>query len=193
MSFVNMDVLPSVGGLILPLIGRNQVIRKNTEDCLAAFHQHCKLTDDHLKKHKFLIGERITVADYFAVSLLTGVFKVFHKTVHRDYPNMSRWFYEAYNMPLWKEEAGELEYVDLDGVSELMDRGEKSAEALQAQTEAPKAQTEPQIEASPAQTEASPTQTEASQAQTETPQAQAEISHEQKLEIRPAATTAVQG
>lgn len=34
MSFGNGDMLPAIGGCILPLIGRPQVVRMDVQDCL---------------------------------------------------------------------------------------------------------------------------------------------------------------
>lgn len=39
MSFANGDMLPCIGGCILPLIGRPQVIRSNVQDCLRSSKQ----------------------------------------------------------------------------------------------------------------------------------------------------------
>ena len=113
MSFANSDFLPSIGGCILPLIGRKQPIRKNTEDCLRALYQHCKLTDNHLKWNRYLIGERLSVADFFMVAMLEGAFMVFHKVLHTDYKAMTRWFYDVYNTPIYRDIVGELPLLDV--------------------------------------------------------------------------------
>ena len=36
MSMANSDMLPAIGGVILPLIGRHLAVRKNKEDCIWA-------------------------------------------------------------------------------------------------------------------------------------------------------------
>lgn len=113
MSFVNSDFLPSIGGCILPLIGRRPIIRTNGDDCLRALHRHCKLTDNHLQANRYLIGERVTIADFFMVGMLTGSFMVFHKVFHADYSFMTKWFYDVYNMPMYREIAGDLRLLDL--------------------------------------------------------------------------------
>lgn len=113
MSFANSDFLPSIGGCVLPLIGRQQVIRKNGDDCLKVMHQNCKFTNDHLKIKKYLVGEHATLADLFMVSMLAGSFSVFHKVFHIDYTSMTRWFYDVYNTPMYKEVAGDMMFLDL--------------------------------------------------------------------------------
>lgn len=113
MSYTNSDFLPAIGGSILPLIGRRQIIRQDGEDSLRAFYRHCKLTDNHLRVNKYVIGDRVTVADFFMVGMLTGAFMVFHKVLHVEYPSMIRWFHDVYNMPMYKDVAGVLHLLDL--------------------------------------------------------------------------------
>lgn len=109
----NSDFLPAVGGCILPLIGRRQAVRRNGDDCLEALHQNCKLTDDHLKANKYLVGERVTVADFFLISMLTVAFMAFRKGLQLDYPSLTRWFDDVYNLPMYREVAGDLHLLDL--------------------------------------------------------------------------------
>ena len=113
MSFANSDFLLSIGGCILPLIGRVPFIRLNSSDSLIALHQHCKLTDDHLRTNRYLVGERATIADIFVAATLIGAYMVLHKMVQPKYPFMTRWFYEIYNMPMFKDVAGDLVLLDL--------------------------------------------------------------------------------
>ncbi|KAI1318234.1 glutathione S-transferase [Xylariaceae sp. FL0255] len=114
MSFVNCDFMPAIGGCILPLIGRRVKIHKDTNDCLRAMYEHCDLTNDHLTTNRYLVGDKLTVADVFMTSLLFGLFKVFHPVVHEKYPSLTRWFYEVYDMPMFKGVVGEFEHVNLD-------------------------------------------------------------------------------
>ena len=113
MSFANSEFIPSIGGCILPLIGRRQQIRSNGEDCLRALHLNSKITDNHLKTRRYLVGEQLTLADFFTVGLITGAFVIFHKVLNSEYPSMARWFHEVYNEPMYKEVAGDLPLYDL--------------------------------------------------------------------------------
>ena len=113
MSFANSEFIPSIGGCILPLIGRRQQIRSNGEDCLRAMHLNCKLTDNHLKTSRYLVGERLTIADFFMVGLITGAFMVFHKVLKPEYPSLTRWFHDVYHEPMYKEVAGDILLLDL--------------------------------------------------------------------------------
>lgn len=113
MSFANSELLPSIGGCILPLIGRRQVIRTNIDDSLRSLHKNFRLTDNHLVTNKYLIGEQLTIADFFTVSMLFGAFMVFHEVLQRDYRAITRWFYEVYDMPMYKDVAGDLPLLEL--------------------------------------------------------------------------------
>ena len=113
MSLVNSDMMPAVGGLILPLIGRHLAVRKNTEDCLRAFYKDCKLLDNHLQKNKYLVGDQPTLADFFTVGLLMFAFMVFHKVLSADYPRLWEWFNKVYEIPMFKEVAGDLHLLNL--------------------------------------------------------------------------------
>lgn len=113
MSLANSDLLPAVGGVILPLIGRHLDVRKNSEDCLRAFHADCKLLENHLQKNKYLIGDMVTLADFFTVGMLVFPFMIFHKVLHAEYPRLTEWFNRVYEMPLFKDIAGDLNLLDV--------------------------------------------------------------------------------
>ena len=113
MSLANSDLLPAIGGVILPLIGQYLAVRKNTEDCLRAFYTDCKLLEDRLQKNKYLIGDQLTLADFFTVGTLVFAFVVFHKVLHAEYPRLTEWFNEIYEMPMFKDVAGDLHLVNV--------------------------------------------------------------------------------
>lgn len=113
MSLANSDLLPAIGGVILPLIGRRLAVRKNSEDCLRAFYTDCKLLEKHLQMNKYLIGDQLTLADFFTVSMLVFAFMVFHKVLHAEYPRLTEWFNGVYETPMFKDVAGELHLLNV--------------------------------------------------------------------------------
>ncbi|KAH6658479.1 glutathione S-transferase [Truncatella angustata] len=114
MSFANGDMLPCIGGCILPLIGRPQVIRSNVQDCLRSMHRHFKIFNEHLATRKYLVGTELTTADLFIVAMLVDAYRVFHPMMDSDYSNLMRWFHEIYELPIYKSMAGELKLLNLD-------------------------------------------------------------------------------
>lgn len=45
----NSDLVPAIGGVILPLLNRPLKVRKNRNDCLRALQIHLQLIESHLK------------------------------------------------------------------------------------------------------------------------------------------------
>ena len=113
MSLANSDLLPAIGGVILPLIGRPLDVRKDTQDCLRAFYKDCRLMENHLQKSRYLVGDQLTLADLFTVGMLVFAFMVFHKVLHVEYPRLTEWFNEVYEMPMFKDVAGDLHLLDV--------------------------------------------------------------------------------
>ncbi|KAL8752224.1 MAG: hypothetical protein Q9184_005799 [Pyrenodesmia sp. 2 TL-2023] len=113
MSLANYDLLPAIGALILPLIGDRPQVRKNTEDCLKALYTDCRTLNNQLSKSKYLIGDNLTLADLFTVGTMVHGVMVFHKLWDARYPRMMEWFREIYEMPSFKEVAGDLHLLDI--------------------------------------------------------------------------------
>lgn len=113
MSLANSDLLPAIGGVVLPLFGKHLAVRKNTEDCLRAFYTDCKLLEKHLQENKYLVGDRLTLADFFTVGTIMFAFVVFHKVLHADYPRLTEWFNEIYETPMFKDIAGDLHLANV--------------------------------------------------------------------------------
>lgn len=113
MSLANSDLLPAIGGVIFPLIGRTAEVRKNGDDCLRAFHTDCKLLDTHLQQNKYLIGDHLTLADLFTVGLLQFAVMTGHKVLKEEYPRLTEWFHQVYEIPMFKAVAGDLHLLDV--------------------------------------------------------------------------------
>ncbi|RYP10919.1 hypothetical protein DL764_000355 [Monosporascus ibericus] len=113
MSFANSEFLPNIGGVLLPLLGRHQIVRKNSDDCLREFHRDCAYLERHLKDRKYLIAEQLTLADLFTVGTMIFAVKVFHPVLNEKYPHLMEWFHSVYEEPMFKEVVGELELFNM--------------------------------------------------------------------------------
>ncbi|KAI1758541.1 glutathione S-transferase [Hypoxylon sp. FL1150] len=113
MSMVNSEMVPNIGGVMLPLLGRPQPVRKNSEDCLRRFHIGCKRLDTHLQRSRYLVGDQVTLADLFSVGAIIFAVKIFHKVLEARYPRLFSWFHEVYEIPMFKEIVGEFEPFDM--------------------------------------------------------------------------------
>lgn len=113
MSFANMDVLGALAGWMRPLIGRDPYNKKNVETAQEKTNAAVKTMDDHLMVNTFLVGERITLADIMAASLVSRGFElVFDKAWRAQYVNVTRWFETIVNQSIYKNVAGEPKLCD---------------------------------------------------------------------------------
>ena len=113
MSLANSDLLPAIGALTLPLVGDRPQVRKNTEDCIKSLYTDCQVLDNQLAKTKYLIGDNITLADYFTVGTMQFGVMVYHKEWDTKYPHMMKWYREIFEMQMFKEVVGGLHLIDI--------------------------------------------------------------------------------
>lgn len=113
MSFVNSEALPNLGNWFRPLIGRDPYNKKNVEDAKKATLQAIAVLETHLLVNTYFVGERITLADLFAASLLSRGFQyTFDKEWRGQYPAITRWFETITNQPVWKAVVPEVIMID---------------------------------------------------------------------------------
>ncbi|KAE8411136.1 hypothetical protein BDV36DRAFT_275680 [Aspergillus pseudocaelatus] len=103
LSFVNAEVLPRLGAWYRPLLGLDGYNKKNVEEASKAALKNISVLEKHLTANTFLVGERITLADIFAASLLTRAFAtVLDKKFRSENPAVTRWFQTIVNQPYFK-------------------------------------------------------------------------------------------
>ncbi|KAL5002079.1 glutathione S-transferase [Aspergillus recurvatus] len=106
MSFANSDLFPAIGGVFLPRIGQRQIIQQDDGDSLRVMLQRCKYLDEYLKSSRYLVGEGITIADFFTASLLMGAFAAFRKTMQERFGSLCSWYKAVCEVGWFKEVAG---------------------------------------------------------------------------------------
>lgn len=74
MSYANSEILSVLAGWFLPLIGREPYIKKNFDIAQAKSLKAISVLEKHLLSQTFLVGERLTLADLFATSILARGF-----------------------------------------------------------------------------------------------------------------------
>ncbi|KAE8353549.1 hypothetical protein BDV28DRAFT_132948 [Aspergillus coremiiformis] len=103
LSFANSEVLPRLGAWYRPLMGLDAYNKKNVEDASKAALKNIAVLEKHLTANTFLVGERITLADIFAVALLTRAFAtVLDKKFRSENPAVTRWYQTILNQPYFK-------------------------------------------------------------------------------------------
>ena len=103
MSFANAEVLPKFGAWYRPLMGLDAYNKKNVDDAAKAALKAVAALETHLTANTYLVGERITLADIFAASLLTRPFAtVLDKTWREANPATTRWYNTIINQDAFK-------------------------------------------------------------------------------------------
>ncbi|CUS11206.1 unnamed protein product [Tuber aestivum] len=144
MSFANSEVLSNLGGWFRPLIGRDPYNKKNVDAAQAATLKVVGVLEKHLLTRTFLVGERLTLADLFATSIIARGFQyVFGKEFRREYPCITRWYELVHNQPIYTAVAGKLEFID-EAVKYTPPK--KEPKKQEPKKEAPKAAPKPKVE-----------------------------------------------
>ncbi|KAJ5107659.1 Elongation factor 1-gamma 2 [Penicillium angulare] len=103
MSFVNSDVLGRFAGWYRPLLGLDPYNKKTVDETAKAAKSALEVLEKHLTENTYLVGERITLADVFAASLLTRAFAtVLDKEYRSSNPAVTRWFTTVVNQDSFK-------------------------------------------------------------------------------------------
>jgi len=113
MSFANTEVLPPLAGWFRPLIGRDPYNKRSVDESQKAALKAVHVLEEHLLVNTYLVGERLTLADLFAVAIVSRGFQFFFdKKWREENPNVTRWYETVYNQPIFSEVADKLEFVD---------------------------------------------------------------------------------
>ena len=113
MSFFNSEVLPPLGGWFRPLLGFDAYNKKSVEDSSKRALRAIAVVEEHLLRHTYLVGDRITLADLFAAGIITRGFQFFFdKKWRQENPNVTRWYETVINQPIYSAVAEPLEFLE---------------------------------------------------------------------------------
>ncbi|KAH9819798.1 Elongation factor 1 gamma [Teratosphaeria destructans] len=144
LSFSNSEVLPALGGWFRPLIGRDPYNKKNVEDSKKATEAAIKVLEDHLLVNTYLVGERLTLADLFAVSIVSRGFQFFFDKAWRaEHPSVTRWYETVYHQEIYSAVADKFALIDQAIPNVPPKKEEKPKEAKPAAKEQPKKAAKP--------------------------------------------------
>lgn len=103
MSLATSSVLPQLGNWFGPLIGRGPYNKKNVETAQAATNKLIGIFEEYLQTRTFLVGERITAADFYVAGIAARGFEfVFDSEWRKAFPHFTRWFNLISNHPSFK-------------------------------------------------------------------------------------------
>jgi len=141
MSFFNSEVLPKLGSWYRPLLGKEPYNKKSVEDNQKAALKAVAVVESHLKENTYLVSERITLADLFAVGIIARGFEFFFdKQWRSENPNVTRWYETVYNQPIYSAVAPKLSLLDTPKLTNVAPKKEAAPKAPKAaaKKEAPK-------------------------------------------------------
>jgi elongation factor 1-gamma len=114
MSFTNTEVLPKLGGWFRPLIGKDSFDRARMEENKKAALTALGVLERHLEQRTFLVGDSMTLADFFAASLLSrGFAYVLDRAWRRENPNLTKWQETVTSHPSWRAVVAEPVMIDI--------------------------------------------------------------------------------
>jgi len=138
MSFTNSELLRDLGAWFRPLVGRDPYNKKSVDTAEAATHADIAVLEKHLLANTYLVGERLSVADVFATSIVgRGMQFVFDKAFRQKYPAVTRWYTLIRNQPQYLEVAGPVEFIE-EAVKYTPPKKEKKEAPKAAPKAAPK-------------------------------------------------------
>jgi glutathione S-transferase len=87
--------------IIKPAFLRADPDPKAVEEATGFFKQFAAVLNDHLRGHKFLLGDTLTIADFATAVTLPYAEKA--KIPYRDYAEVARWHDRMNELPGWRE------------------------------------------------------------------------------------------
>lgn len=103
MSFTNSEVLPKLGGWFRPLINKDPFNKDRVDESKRGALMALRVLEQHLQHQSFLACDDITLADFFAASMLSrGFMYVLDGAWCSESPNITQWYKIITSHPSWK-------------------------------------------------------------------------------------------
>jgi elongation factor 1-gamma len=114
MSFINGDMFPPMHDAFMAILEAGgyqydeQLVKKN----LRLFDKLAAVLEAHLTKSRYLVGNRITLADLYGVSILIYGFKLlFGAQWRRQHPAVTDWYDKIINHEIFAEKYGNFQHI----------------------------------------------------------------------------------
>lgn len=151
-SFSNSEVLANAAKILRSLTGAAPYNKKQVDEAFAYAAKLDSVFEDRLTNYTFLVGERLTLADYFAAFMYLRSFEKLNGSEWRKaHPATTRWFKTVAAQPFFKDTYGAVTYADkpLEYVPPKKEKKEKAP--APAKEKAPAKKAAPAAEAAPAE------------------------------------------
>ncbi|KAF3480655.1 hydroxymethylglutaryl-CoA synthase [Arthroderma uncinatum] len=103
LSLTNTDVVTRMADWVRPLIGYTPYSKEAVEKAQRETDQAIQIFEEHLQDRRFLVADRLTLADIFCAGLLTfGFAKVFDEKWRKRFPYFTGWFVSITNLPMFR-------------------------------------------------------------------------------------------
>ena len=113
MSFANSELMRALAGWFRPLVGRDPYNKRNVDDAIKLTQKIVGVLEEHLLHNTYLVGERVTLADFFTVGIINRGFEfVFGKEWRQEHPNTTRWYETVYNQPSFSAVVPKLNFIE---------------------------------------------------------------------------------
>jgi len=113
MSFTNSHIITAAGSWYRPLLGLDPYNKKNVQEAEKTTYKVIQVLEDHLNTQTYLVGERLTLADIFACSVLGRAFGlVFDKQFSAKFPNTTRYWNTIRNQEIYTAATSAVEQVE---------------------------------------------------------------------------------
>lgn len=141
LSFSNSELLPTSAKVFGPIIGRVPYNKKQVDDSSAYLAKVVGVFESRLTNYTYLVGERISFADYFAASqFIRGFNYLFGAEWRKAHPAITRWFQTVVSQPLLKNQVGQIELIakPVEYTPPKKEKKEKAPAAPKKEKAAPK-------------------------------------------------------
>lgn len=113
LSFVNCEMLTTIASIFKPLKSQRNLDEGDILEKLKYLNQLDGILELHLAENEYLVGGRLTFADYFAAGLLVRGFNYLYGEKWReDHPHIMNWFLKLVESPFLKDVFGEVTFID---------------------------------------------------------------------------------
>ena len=93
MSYTNQEVLPHIAAWFQPIVGGRPYNAEGVEKSRRACLESMETYEKHFSNNDFLVGDRLSLADLFATSLISRGFQfVLDKSWRAEHSRTTRWF-----------------------------------------------------------------------------------------------------
>jgi elongation factor 1-gamma len=103
MSLTNTDVVSRMAAWVRPLVGYMPYSKEAVAAAQEGTARAISIFEDHLKDRKYLVADRLTLADVMCAGLVSfGFARVFDREWRARFPYFTSWFVMVTSLPMYR-------------------------------------------------------------------------------------------